>query len=139
MQWLSAPCGRPGRPAHFSDSAIELCLTLKALFNLPLRQATGLVASLLKLADLDWSVPDYTTLCRRQKTLPVTLGGRSSSGGLHLLVDSTGIIMMGEAHSAIVCVSGDNMDRGAVRRCRRTTGLGRCGCRKAMNKSCLSG
>ena len=70
MQWLSAPCGRPGRPAHFSDSAIKLCLTLKALFNLPLRQVTGLVASLLKLAYLDWSVPDYTTLCRRQKTLP---------------------------------------------------------------------
>ena len=96
MQWLSAPCGRPGRPAHFSNSAIELCLTLKALFNLPLRQATGFVASLLKLADLDWPVPDYTTLCRRQKTLPVALGGRPSSGGLHLLVDSTGIKMMGE-------------------------------------------
>jgi len=96
MQWLSVPCGRPGRPARFSDSAIELCLTLKALFNLPLRQATGLVASLLKLADLDWPVPDYTTLCRRQKTLPVMLGGRPSSGGLHLLVDSTGIKMMGE-------------------------------------------
>jgi hypothetical protein len=96
MQWLSAPCGRPGRPAHFSDSAIELCLTLKGLFNLPRRQATGLVASLLKLADLDWAVPDYTTLCRRQKTLPVMLGGRPSSGGLHLLVDSTGIKMMGE-------------------------------------------
>ena len=36
-------------PCSFSDSAVELCLTLKALFNLPLRQATGLVASLLKL------------------------------------------------------------------------------------------
>ena len=88
--------GALGRPARFSDSAIELCLTLKALFNLPLRQATGLVASLLKLADLDWPVPDYTTLCRRQKTLPAMLGGRPSSGGLHLLVDSTGIKMMGE-------------------------------------------
>ena len=96
MQWLSAPCGRPGRPARLSDSAIELCLTLKALFNLPLRQATGLVASLLRLADRDWPVPDYTTLCRRQKTLPVALGGRPSSSGLHLLVDSTGIKMMGE-------------------------------------------
>jgi len=73
MQWLSAPCGRPGRPARFSDSAIELCLTLKA--NLRLRQATGLAASLLKLADLDWAVHDYTILCRRQKTLPVMLGG----------------------------------------------------------------
>lgn len=96
MDWLSTPCGRPGRPMQFSNSAIELCLTLKALFNLPLRQVTGLVASLLKLAGLDWPVPDYTTLCRRQKTLMVELGGRLSSGGLHLLVDSTGIKMMGE-------------------------------------------
>lgn len=79
-----------------SASAIELCLTLKALFNLPLRQAMGLVASLLKPAHLDWPVPDYTTLCRRQKTLPVMLGRRPSSGGLHLLIDSTGIKMMGE-------------------------------------------
>ncbi len=64
--------------------------------SLPLRQATGLVASLLKLAGLDWPVLDYTTLCRRQKTVVVPLGGQPSSGGLHLLVDSTGIKMMGE-------------------------------------------
>lgn len=81
---------------RFSDSAIELCLTLKSLFNLPLRQVTGLVASLIKLAGLDWPVPDYTTLCRRQKTLKVELGGRPSSGGLRLLIDSTGIKMTGE-------------------------------------------
>ena len=92
---LSALCGPPRRPARFSDNAIELCLTLKAMFKLPLRQATGLVASLLKLANLDWPVPDYTTLCRCQKTLPLMLGGRPGSGGLHLLVDSTGIKMMG--------------------------------------------
>ncbi len=96
MIWLAAASGRPGRPQRFSDSAIELCLTLKALFGLALRQVTGLVASLLKLAGLDWPVPDYTTLCRRQKTLKVVLGGRPSSGGLHLLIDSTGIKMMGE-------------------------------------------
>ncbi len=64
--------------------------------GLALRQVTGLVASLLKLAKLDWPVPDYTTLCRRQKTLAVTFGGRPSSGGLHLLADSTGIKMTGE-------------------------------------------
>ncbi len=87
MHWLSKPCGRPGRPVRFSDSAIKLCLTLKALFSLPLRQVTGLVASLIKLAGLDWPVPDYTTLCRWQKTLMVELGGRPSSGGLRLLID----------------------------------------------------
>jgi IS5 family transposase len=96
MDWFSLPSGRPGRPLRFSDRAIEFCLTLKGLFHLPLRQVTGLVASLLKMAELDWPVPDYTTLCRRQKTLSVDLGGRPSSGGLHLLVDSTGIKMMGE-------------------------------------------
>ncbi len=80
----------------FSDSAIELCLTLKTLFNLPLRQVTGLVSSLIKMAGLDWPVPDYTTLCRRQRTLKGNLGGQISLGGLHLLVDSTGIKMTGE-------------------------------------------
>lgn len=96
MDWLSAPIGRRGRPMRFSDSAIKVCLTLKMVFGLPLRQVTGLVASLLKLAKLDWPVPDYTTLCRRQKTLAVSLDGRASTGGLHLLVDSTGIKMVGE-------------------------------------------
>lgn len=104
MAWLAAANTLPGRLQRFSDSAIELCLTLKVLFGLALRQVTGLVTSLLKdllsevegLAKLDWPVPDYTTLCRRQKTLAVTFGGRPSSGGLHSLVDSTGIEMTGE-------------------------------------------
>ena len=45
----------------FTDAAIQVCLTLKALFGLPLRQTTGMVASLLGLAGLDWPVPDYST------------------------------------------------------------------------------
>lgn len=40
--------------------------------------------------------PDYKILCRRPKILPVSLAGRMSSGELHLLVDSTGIKIMGE-------------------------------------------
>jgi len=96
MDWYAVPDGRPGRPLRFSDKAIEFCLTLKGLFQLPLRQVTGLTQSLLRLAGLDWPEPDYTTLCRRQKSLSVDLGGRPSAGGLHLLVDSTGIKMMGE-------------------------------------------
>jgi hypothetical protein len=49
----------------FSDAAIQFCLTIKVLFKLPLRQSTGMVASLLKMAGLDWTVPDDTTLYRR--------------------------------------------------------------------------
>ena len=47
----------------FSDAAIQFCLTIKVL-KLPWRQTSGMVASLLKMAGLDWSVPDYTILCR---------------------------------------------------------------------------
>jgi transposase len=71
-------------------------LTIKVLFGLPLRQTTGFVAGLLKLAGLDWPVPDFSTPCRRQKTLAVQLPYRSSQGPPHLLVDSTGIKVRGE-------------------------------------------
>jgi hypothetical protein len=96
MEWLAAPSGRRGRPAIFSDAAIQTCLMLKALFGLPLRQTTGLVASLLKMAKLDGPVPDFSTLCRRQNDLTVSIPYRPSTGALHLLVDSTGIKAMGE-------------------------------------------
>ena len=82
MTWLSPHDGSPGRPAVFSDAAIQFCLTIKVLFKLPLRKTTGMVASLLKLADLDWAVPDYTTLCRRQKTLAVQIPYRRADGPL---------------------------------------------------------
>ena len=55
-----------------------------------------MVASLLKMADLDWAVPDYTTLCRRQKTLAVQIPYRRADGPLNLLVDSTGIKFLGD-------------------------------------------
>ncbi len=52
--------------------------------------------SLLHLAGLDWPVPDYSTVSRRQKTLQVTIEVAPTTTGLHLLVDSTGIKMLGE-------------------------------------------
>ena len=96
MQWEAIPSGRRGRQQAYSDAAIQACLTLKILLGLPLRQATGFVASLLKLSGLDWSVPDFSTLSRRQKTLNVIIPYRGSKGQLHLLVDSTGIKVEGE-------------------------------------------
>ena len=55
-----------------------------------------MVASLLQMANLDWAVPDYTTLCRRQKTLAVHIPYRRADGPLNLLVDSTGIKFLGD-------------------------------------------
>ncbi len=94
--WHAALSGKRGGQPVYSDAAIQACLTVKVLFGLPLRQTTGFVASLLRLAGLGWPVPDFSTLCRRQKTLAVQLPYRGSGGSLNLLIDSTGIKARGE-------------------------------------------
>jgi hypothetical protein len=96
MAWFAAKGGKRGRSQTFSDAAIQFCLSIKCLFGLPLRQSIGMVESLLKQAGLDWPVPDFSTVSRRQKSLNVSIPYRPSSEGLHLLVDSTGIKMLGE-------------------------------------------
>jgi len=63
--WHAGKTGKQGRPETFSNAAVQVCLTLKVLFGLPLRQTVGLVESLIRMAGLDWPVPDYSTLCRR--------------------------------------------------------------------------
>ncbi|BCI66332.1 IS5 family transposase [Acetobacter aceti] len=88
--------GRRGRRQSYSDAAIQTCLTLKVLFGFALRQTTGFVESLLHLVGLAWSVPDFSTLSRRQETLTVDSPYRGSDGPLHLLIDSTGIKVEGE-------------------------------------------
>ena len=96
MVWRAPRAGRPGRPPVFSDDAIQFCLMVKVLFGLPLRQTTGMVASILQMARLDWSVPDFSTLSRRQKTISVDISSRRAAGPLNLLVDSTGIKFLGD-------------------------------------------
>lgn len=45
---------------------------------------------------IDWAVPDFSTLCRRQKSLNVSLAYRSGTGPLNLLIYSAGIKSEGE-------------------------------------------
>ena len=79
MIWRAPHDGRPGRPPVFSDAAMQFRLSIEVPFKLPLRQAAGMVASLLKLARLDRPVPDFSTLCRRQSEMgPWPRWGRAS-------------------------------------------------------------
>ena len=96
MQWAGVANGKRGRDQTFSDAAIQFCLSIKCLYGLPLRQSLGLVQSLLTLAQLDWPVPDYSTVSRRQQRLQVQLPYQPRRSALHLLVDSTGIKFLGE-------------------------------------------
>ncbi len=48
------------------------------------------------MAGLDWPVPDFSTLSRRQKTIEVQITKRRAPGPLNLRVDSTGIKLLGD-------------------------------------------
>jgi hypothetical protein len=98
LNWHGQARSRRGRsPAFSGDEAIQFCLSIKCLFSLPLRQAMRITHSLLQLAGLDWSVPDYSAVSRRQKILQVAIEVAPSTIGLHLLVDSTGINILDES------------------------------------------
>lgn len=96
MAWLAPKLGANGRLAVFSDAAVQFCLMVKVLFGLPLRQTTGMVASIFSMTGLDWPVPDFSTLSRRQWNITVQISNRRASGPLNLLVDSAGIKFFGD-------------------------------------------
>ena len=61
----------------YCDSIIQCCLLLKINYGLKLRQSTGFVGSLfLLMGKSHLPVPDYSTLCRRQNSLPIEIGNR---------------------------------------------------------------
>ena len=80
--------GPPQRGAQFgySDLAIECLLTLRAVYRLPLRATEGFARSVFDLMAVDLPVPDYSTLCRRAKTVRIFLP-RKAQGPLHLILD----------------------------------------------------
>ncbi|MFT5287415.1 MAG: hypothetical protein ACI8TQ_003600 [Planctomycetota bacterium] len=98
--WKAKSSGKRGAPKKYSNLAIETALTLRAVFRLPLRQAEGILRSLLELMALDLEAPDHTTLSRRAKDLRVGLRLAQSKKGVHLIVDSTGLSIVGEGEWA---------------------------------------
>lgn len=71
MQWFATARVKRERNLKLSNAAIQFCLTIKSLFSLAQYQAQGFVEPLLKLAGLHWPVPDFSTVCCRQRHLKV--------------------------------------------------------------------
>ena len=89
-----------GAQRKYSDLAIEAALTLRLLFHLPLRQAEGFLSSLFGLMGLDLRSPDHTTLSRRGQHLDLSLRAVPRRAGLQLIIDSTGLSIVGEGEWA---------------------------------------
>ena len=96
--WLNQQLsGGRGASNTYSNAAILVALTLKVVYRLPLRATQGLLTSVLQLIGLaELPVPNYSTLCRRQKTLEGILPRSVQEQAIHLVVDSTGCKIYGE-------------------------------------------
>jgi len=99
QQWHNTDqCSGRGHPKIYSDASIQCMLMLKAVFRLPLRATQGMVESLIELLGLPIRAANYTTLCRRQKDLDVSIPKQPKADGesLHAVFDSTGLKVYGE-------------------------------------------
>lgn len=100
-RWLYDGPPQWGTDPTYSDFAIEACLRLRLVYDLPLRQTQGFVASLFELMDLDLPVPDYSTLSRRAQDLPIDLCQENApeeddEEHRHIVIDSSGLKVYGE-------------------------------------------
>ena len=97
---VPAKTGKPGRPTKYADELIEFVLTIRELFHLPLRQATGFLEFLFELMSIRSGSPDYTTVSKRMSGIKVCyrreINERRSNGGIVMLIDSSGFKVFGE-------------------------------------------
>ena len=93
--WTPRRSGRRGGQRRYSDLAIETAMTLRLLYHLPLRQAEGFLHALFEMMRLNLSAPKYTTLSRRSQHLRRRLRLVPPGEGLHLVLDSTGLSLVG--------------------------------------------
>ena len=98
--WTPRRSGRRGGQRRYSDLAIETALTLRLLYHLPLRQAEGFLHALFGMMRLNLSAPDYTTLSRRSRHLRRRLRLVPPGEAIHLVLDSTGLSIVGEGEWA---------------------------------------
>ncbi|MGN6773462.1 MAG: IS5 family transposase [Rhizobiaceae bacterium] len=94
--WTPARTGQRGRPARYSDIAIEAGLMLRLAFGRPWRQTEGLLGSLMRLLGLELLVPDHTTFSRRSADLEVASALSRTDGPVSVVIDSTGLKVFGK-------------------------------------------
>jgi IS5 family transposase len=88
--------GKRGRPFTYSDSTMELFLTVRELLRLPYRQTEGFVRSILVLLAEGLDVPDFTSAAKRADRLNVALRVLPRRGHVDVVLDSTGLKVFGE-------------------------------------------
>jgi len=99
-KWYQSPSKvkKRGRSFTYSNTYIELALTIRTLFQLPLRATQGFLEGLVLLLGLNVKVSHYSRLSRRAATLNIQLNTLKSRDKepTDLVIDSTGLKIFGE-------------------------------------------
>jgi hypothetical protein len=95
-KWYDERPAQKGGQYKYSESCILVLYQLKVVFDLRFRQLEGFAESLMELMGQDLEVPSYSQICRRGKKLNVPCCAVRPSGGMHIVMDSTGLKVYGE-------------------------------------------
>ena len=87
---------RRGRPLEFSNGLIELLLMIKIHYRLTYRSLEGFTKSIFALMRSSLMMPTYSLTCKRAKALHAHLPKLSSRRPSPIIVDATGIKVLGE-------------------------------------------
>ena len=81
-----------GGQKRYSDKAIFMCLQIRYLFGLKLRQSQGFINWIFMISGLPLTCPDYTTLSKRGRGLNLEYLLNSKDNNFdYICMDSTGI------------------------------------------------
>jgi len=98
--WYQKPQKRSkrGRPLTYSNTYVELALTLRTLFRFSLRATQGFLEGLISLMGLPLEVSHYSRLSRRAAELDIQLEQIKKRGKTptDIVMDSTGLKIYGE-------------------------------------------
>lgn len=98
--WYQKPLKRKkrGRSFTYSDTYIELALTLRTLFHFSLRATQGFLEGMVSLLGLKLQVSHYSQFSRRASELDIQLIALKKRGKkpTDLVIDSTGLKVFGE-------------------------------------------
>ena len=85
-----------GRPQEYSNELILMLLMVKVHYRLPYRMLEGFMNSLATLKKASWSIPNYTSICKRAGKLQKVLPRLSSARPTTIILDASGLKVAGE-------------------------------------------
>jgi hypothetical protein len=85
-----------GRPQEFPLLLIQFLVMLKVQFSLPYRALEGFARSIFEITKRWFRIPTYSLVCKKAKELALSLPKLSSRRPKVVLIDSSGIKVMGE-------------------------------------------